>query len=349
VPHPDPIRRRSLAAAAALVASAAAGPTLLAQHRADDGHVAIAVGGRSAISWLPLTLAAQLGFFKAEGLDVNLIDSADDAAALQVLATGGADVASCSFEHTIRLQGRGAALQCFVLQSRAPQIAVGVSARTMAGYRGVADLRGRRVGVSAPDSASQALVATLLLRAGLNVADVTFVGVGVGTGALNALRSGQIDAISNVEPVMTMLEHRGEVKILADTRTLIGTQALLGGPMPSGCLCAPIDYVQRHAATCQALAHGIVRALKWLRTAGPGDIIRTVPESHLLGDRGLYLLSLAKVIESFSLDGLMAEEGARTALRVLADGDPSLRADRVNLGRTYTNTYARVAKDRFKA
>ena len=68
MPHPDPIRRRSLAAAAALVASAAAGPTLLAQHRADDGHVAIAVGGRSAISWLPLTLAAQLGFFKAEGL-----------------------------------------------------------------------------------------------------------------------------------------------------------------------------------------------------------------------------------------------------------------------------------------
>jgi NitT/TauT family transport system substrate-binding protein len=45
----------------------------------------------------------------------------------------------------------------------------------------------------------------------------------------------------------------------------------------------------------------------------------------------------------------MSQDGARTALRVLQDGDVSVRADRVNLGQTYTNTFARVAKDRFKA
>ena len=48
-------------------------------------------------------------------------------------------------------------------------------------------------------------------------------------------------------------------------------------------------------------------------------------------------------------DGLMPQDGARTALRVLQDGDVSVRAHRVNLGQTYTNTFARVAKDRFKA
>lgn len=349
MPYPDPIRRRSLAAVAGLVASVVAGQAIQAQVRGEDGPVLIAVGGRTAMSWLPLSLAVQLGYFRAEGLDVSVIDCADEAAALQLVATGGAHVASCSFGHTIRQQARGQGLQAFVLQSRSPQVAVGASTRTMADYRNGSDLRGRRIGVSANDPVSQSLVATLLSRVGLGAADVNMVGVGVGSDALNALRSGQIDAIGNLEPVMTMLEHRGDVRIVADTRTLAGTQAWLGGPMPGGCLCAPTDYLQRHPGACQALAYAIVRALKWLRTAGPGDIIRTLPESYLLGDRGLYLMSLAKVSESFSFDGLMAEDGPRVALRVLADTDASLRADRVNLSRTYTNAFARVAKERFKA
>jgi hypothetical protein len=203
VPLPDPIRRRSLAAAAALLASAAAVRGSLAQIRPEEGRVAIAVGARSTVSYLPLTIAAQLGYFRAEGLDVTLIDLPDEAGALQALGAGAADVASCTYEHTIRLQARGPALQSFVLQGRTPQIAVGISTRTMSGYRSVADLRGRRIGVSASESATQTVLGILLRRGGLTPADVSLVSVGMGAGALNALRSGQIDAISNVEPVMT--------------------------------------------------------------------------------------------------------------------------------------------------
>ena len=61
MPLPDPIRRRSLAAAAALLASGAAVRGSLAQIRPDEGRVAIAVGARSTVSYLPLTIAAQLG------------------------------------------------------------------------------------------------------------------------------------------------------------------------------------------------------------------------------------------------------------------------------------------------
>jgi NitT/TauT family transport system substrate-binding protein len=97
------------------------------------------------------------------------------------------------------------------------------------------------------------------------------------------------------------------------------------------------------------MANAIVHALKWLRTAGPSDIIKTVPESYLLGDRGLYLASFNKVSETFSLDGLMHPDGARTALRILSDLDPVVRASRVDLPRSFTNEFARRAKDRFKA
>jgi NitT/TauT family transport system substrate-binding protein len=203
--------------------------------------------------------------------------------------------------------------------------------------------------VSAPGSSSHMVARTALRRAGLAAGDVTYVGVGMSAGAVAALRTGQIDAISNVEPVMTMLEQKGEVKIISDTRTLGGTLDVFGGPMPAGCLCAPLEFVGKHPATCQALAHAIVHSLKWLRTAGPSDIIRTVPDSYLLGDRSLYLASFNKVVEAFSLDGLMSQEGSRTALRALAEGAPAFRGERVNLAQTFTNAFALRAKERFKA
>lgn len=344
-----PLQRRSFNAAAALLVAGMAFPMLRAQPRPEKIRVSIGVGGRASFYYLPLTIAVQLGYFHAEGLDVAITDFSGGAGALQALGSGGVDVVSGAYEHTIAAQGRGQVLRSFVLQGRAPQIAVGVSTRAMPGFRRLAELRGKRIGVSSPGSSTNMVANMVLRRAGLTAADVSYVGVGTSAGALQALRTGLIDVISNVEPVMTALEQKGEVKIISDTRTLNGTQEAFGGPMPSGCLYAPAEFVQKHPGTCQALASGIVHALMWLRTAGPSDIIKTVPESYLLGDRGLYLAAFSKVREAFSLDGLMPEEGTRTALRALSALDPAVRADRILLARTFTNEFARRAKDRYRA
>jgi NitT/TauT family transport system substrate-binding protein len=163
------------------------------------------------------------------------------------------------------------------------------------------------------------------------------------------MRSGQIDAISNIDPVMTMLEQKGDIRIIADTRTLKGTLAVFGGPMPAACLYAPAEFLQKNPNTAQALTNAIVHALKWLQTAGPSDIIKTVPETYLLGDRALYLASFDKVREAIAVDGLIPEEGGQTALRALASFDATLKADKIDLSKTFTNQFAARAKARFKA
>jgi NitT/TauT family transport system substrate-binding protein len=219
----------------------------------------------------------------------------------------------------------------------------------MAGYKGVADLKGKKIGVSAPGSSTNMVANLILSRAGLKASDVSFVGVGTAAGALAALRSGQIDAMSNTDPVMTMLEQKGDVKIISDTRTLKGTLEVFGGNMPAACLYSHTEFVQKNPNTCQALANAIVHGLKWLQTAGPSDIIKTVPEGYLLGDRALYLASFNKVREAISLDGLITEEGARTALKALVSFDPAIKADKIDLAKTYTNEFSRRAKERFKA
>jgi NitT/TauT family transport system substrate-binding protein len=59
--------------------------------------------------------------------------------------------------------------------------------------------------------------------------------------------------------------------------------------MPAACLYAPQAFIDKNPATVQALANAIVRADKWIQAAGPGEIINTVPESYLLGDRAVYI------------------------------------------------------------
>ena len=152
----------------------------------------------------------------------------------------------------------------------------------------------------------------------------------------------------NTDPVMTKLEQDGDVKIIADTRTLKGTEQVLGGPMPAGCLYAPVEFIRKNPNTVQALTNAIVRADKWIHAASPQDILGTVPESYLLGDKALYLFSFNKVKEAISPDGYISEAGTRTALKVMPTFNPEIKASEIKLHLTYTNEFVKKANAKYK-
>jgi NitT/TauT family transport system substrate-binding protein len=332
-----------LAAMLALAAAHAAH----AQLEKRDVH--IAVGGKTAFYYLPLTIAEQLGYFKQEGLEVKISDFAGGSQALRAVVGGSAEVVSGAYEHTISLQGKKQFFQAFVLQGRLPQIALGVSAGKMAQFKSFKDLKGMKIGVSAPGSSTHNLVKQLATKAGLDPSkDVAIVGVGIGAAAIAAMRSGQIDAISNVDPVMTKLELDGVVKVVADTRNVKGTQEVWGAPLPAGCLYAPVEFLQKYPNVAQALANAIVRADKWIAGAGATDVAKVVPESYLLGDRALYLFSFDKVKEAISPDGMIPDAGAQATLAALRKFDPAVAATQIDLARTYTNEFAKRANQKKK-
>jgi NitT/TauT family transport system substrate-binding protein len=311
--------------------------------------VHIAVGGKNAFYYLPLTIAEQLGYFKQEGLEVKISDFAGGAAALRAVVGGSAEVVSGAYEHTISLQGKKQYFQAFVLQGRLPQIALGVATSKAASFRSFKDLKGMKIGVSAPGSSTHNLVKQLVATAGLDPnKDVSIIGAGVGAGAVAAMKSGQIDAISNVDPVMTRLELDGVVKIVADTRTLKGTREIWGAPLPAGCLYAPVEFVKKYPGVAQALANAIVRADKWIAKASATDVAKVVPESYLLGDRALYMFAYDKVKEAISPDGLIPDAGARATVKALAAFDPNIQPAEIRLEQTYTNEFARKANQKYQ-
>ena len=100
----------------------------------------------------------------------------------------------------------------------------------------------------------------------------------------------------------------------------------------------------------QGLADGVVRALKWLTTAGPTDLLKIIPAHAWTGDRAFYLGTVDKVRESYCPDGLFADELLYAAwrTRALRLGMPRpLVVDRSALQAAYTNEAVQKSKKRF--
>jgi NitT/TauT family transport system substrate-binding protein len=326
-----------------LAASALALPAFVRAQALEKPKLTLAVGGKNLLYYLPLTIAEQLGFFKTEGLDVTIVDFAGGSQALRAVVGGSADVVSGAFEHTVNMQPKGQRLRAFVLQGRAPQIVLGVNPKTMPNFKTVADLKGRKIGVTAPGSSTNVMTNFVLAKAGLKPSDVSIIGVGATQGAVAAMRSGQIDAISNLDPVITLLQRSGDLKIVSDTRIVAESEKVFGGPMPAACLYAPQAFIDKNPNTVQALANAIVRADKWIQAAGAADIIKSVPEGFLLGDRAIYIDAFLAAKGALSPDGLIPEKGADTAYRALASIDPEIAKAKVDLTAVYTNDFVKKA------
>jgi NitT/TauT family transport system substrate-binding protein len=337
------MKRRTLVLSSAFLAL----PYRLRAQTLEKPKLTIAVGGKNLLYYLPLTVAESLGYFKAEGLELTIADFAGGSRALQAVVGGSADVVSGAFEHTLNMQAKGQALRAFALQGRAPQIVMGVNPKTMPAYKSVADLKGKKIGVTAPGSSTNVMANFVLAKAGLKATDVSIIGVGTGSGAVAAMRSGQIDAMSNLDPVITLLQRSGDLQVISDTRIVAESDKVFGGPMPAGCLYAPQSFIDKNPATTQALANAIVRANKWIQTAGPADIIKTVPESYLLGDRAVYIDAFLACKGALSPDGTIPEAGAPTALRALQSADPTLNDVKFNLGAVFTNDFVKRANAKY--
>ena len=337
------MRRRSLIHAG-LAGSALLGfPAIVRAQALEKPKIAVAVGGKNLLYYLPLSIAESLGYFKAEGLEVTISDFAGGSRALQAVVGGSADVVSGAFEHTLNMQVKGQRLRAFALQGRAPQIVLGINPKTMPNYKTVAELKGKKIGVTAPGSSTNIVANFVLAKAGIKPNEVSIIGVGAGNGAVAAMRSGQIDAISNLDPVITLLQRSGDLKIVTDTRVVADADKLFGGPMPAGCLYAPETLIQRNPNTIQALTNALVRADRWIQGAGPSDIVKAVPESYLLGDRAVYIDAFLAAKGALSADGMIPEAGAETARRALASIDPEVAAAKLDLNAVYTNEFVKKA------
>jgi NitT/TauT family transport system substrate-binding protein len=306
-------------------------------------QLTLAVGGKTALYYLPLTICERLGYFKEQGLDVTINDFRGGAQSLQALVGGSVDVVTGAYEHTIRMQAKGQDIRAVIELGRFPGIVLGVRKERAAGYKSAADLKGMKIGVSAPGSSTNFFVMYLMSKAGLKPTDAAYIGVGIGPSAVAAVKKGDIDALSNLDPMMTKLEQDGDIKVVVDTRTEEGTRAIFGGSNPAAVLYLKQDFIEKNPNTVQALVNAFYKTLKWLEKATPEDIAATVPEDYFLGDRALYLAAVKANKPVYSLTGVIPAAGMRSAADMLLAFDPELRDAKVDLATTFDGRFVSKA------
>src|SRR5256712_13087641 len=91
----------------------AAAAQVHAQIEKRDVH--IAVGGKTALYYLPLTLTERLGFFRDDGLNVRISDFAGFTRSLEAVVGGSAEVFSGAYEHPINMQSPKQRFHAFLL------------------------------------------------------------------------------------------------------------------------------------------------------------------------------------------------------------------------------------------
>ncbi len=305
----------------------------------EETTLTLAVGGQGLYYYLPLAVAANLGYFADAGLDVEIADFPGGAKSLQAVVGGSAAFAAGAFEHVLNLQAKGQALEAVVLMARYPGMVLALRAGQGAGYRSPADLKGRKIGVTAPGSSTHLFLNHLLGQAGLTTRDVAVIGVGAGASAVAAMRRGEIDALVHLDPVIQRLEAAQAVDVVIDARTADGARAVYGGPYHASCLYAKADYVRAHPETTQAVVTAIVRALRWIGAATPEQIADAVPPAFLGGDRAGYIAALTKNLPILSPDGRFDDDGASRVLAALRGFEPFMRTADVDLARAMTNEF----------
>jgi NitT/TauT family transport system substrate-binding protein len=312
--------------------------------------IAIAVVEKSSFCFLPLTVAERLGYFASEGVSVTVRDYPDIPAAMQSVVSGAAQVLGVSYATAALLQARGVLpMTAFVLQGRTPQVVLGLDSQVTAGIGDLIRQRSLRVGVAGLHTGSHRVARVVFQRAQVPADKVVYVPLREHARAIAAFRAGQLDVISHTDPAITTLEQEGSLKVLVDTRTVRGNADVFGGPLPAACLAAAEPFLDQRPEVAQALANALVRALKWLQTAGPSDIIRVVPETYFQGDRSIYLAAFSRAREAWTPDGVMPANGPEVLVKTLARLGEWPELQEADLGKTYTNRFALKAKARYRA
>ncbi len=330
--HPT---RRTLLACALSATLALASPFA----QAADAPITIMVGGINKIIYLPAKLTEALGYFKDEGLNVELQSQPAGVDAENQLIAGAVQGVVGFYDHTIDLQAKGKEVQAIAVFCKVPGEVELVSTKAAPTFKTMADAKGKTLGVTGLGSSTDFLTRYLALRQGVESKDYSLLPVGAGNTFIAAMQQDRIQAGMTTEPTVAQMLKTGEAKVLVDMRTEEGTREALGGLYPAASLYVSNAWAESHKAQATKLAHAFARTMQYIHSHSAEEIAEKMPRDYYGKDKELYVSALKSSLPMFTTDARMPEGGPETVLKVLATFKPQVKAKNIDLSKTYTNAY----------
>ncbi|WP_245306756.1 MULTISPECIES: ABC transporter substrate-binding protein [unclassified Rhizobium] len=305
--------------------------------------ITIMVGGYEKQIYLPAKLTEALGYFKDEGLDVELLNEAAGVDAENQLLAGAVQGVVGFYDHCVDLQAKGKFVQSVVQFSQAPG-EVEVVSNKYPDVKSLAELKGKNLGVTGLGSSTNFLTLYMASKAGLSGGDIVTVPAGAGATFIAAMQQDQIQAGMTTEPTISRLVKTGDARVLVDLRTVDTTRAALGGTYPAASLYMETAWVDEHKEEVQKLANAFVKTLKFINTHSAAEIADKMPKDFYVGDKDGYVKALEAGKGMFTADGIMPQDGPKTVLAVLSEFSKNVKGKQIDLSKTYTSEFVKNAK-----
>jgi NitT/TauT family transport system substrate-binding protein len=228
----------------------------------------------------PYVVAQSEGCFKAEGLEVEIVNLRGSPAVMGALVGGALDYGASTFDDVLVAANRGLAVTRFRSTAKLPLFALAVAPGKAGEIKTVADLEGRTVGVVSPGSAAEGWLHTIMKKAGADASKVHF--ASLGPNILEPLRQNQVDAAWINEPSLTLIVRAGG-KALVNFMETDDADRLLGGRYEfMGVSVRKAEATARHDEMV-ALGRALTKGLSLLQSLSPADVVRAFPAAMRAG------------------------------------------------------------------
>lgn len=157
--------------------------------------------------FLSAYVGQQAGFFKEEGLDVEVRYASGAPQGTQIAAANQADVAIVTVEPSINGYDKGIRGKIFSRINN--ELIYYIAVPDDSPIKTVADLKGKKIGVASFGSAAVPVVRSILRSGGIEPQSDTILPVGVMDQAMAALRSGNVQALGLYDGIYFALERAG--------------------------------------------------------------------------------------------------------------------------------------------
>lgn len=147
-----------------------------------------------ALDTARLDIAKELGFFRDEGLDVEIRYGAGAALAAQLTANDKIDLSVITYEPVIVGYDKGIRGKFFYQTTS--RVIYYIAVPEESPIKTAKDLAGRKIGVVGLGSAAVTVAKSIARSAGVSPDDVTFLPVGFGDQAASALRGNRVDGLA---------------------------------------------------------------------------------------------------------------------------------------------------------
>ena len=331
--------QRLFTAIAVLAIAAACGGTTPSSSAGGTVSLKIMVGGLNKQIYLPNMLAQQLGYFKAENLDVTLIDEGSGQASEEEVVAGNVDAGSGAYVHPMVLNTLGKKIETICQFGIAPGEAEVVDA-SLTNISSVKDLGGKNLGVTDIGSGTHVLTQAILGTAGLDPTKSQYVAVGAGNTFIAAIEQHKIAAGMTTFPTISRLVNSGKGKILVSLLTPADTRAALGGDYPFIGIFAKNDWVNSNKDVAQRLVNAYVKTLKFIHSHTAAEIADKMPTDYFAGDKASYIADLQSQLGIFGTDCKMPVGGPENVQKIQQQFVASYKGKSANLSETYTNEFA---------